>query len=90
MLFVAQRLFIPAGERPPPFAVEEDLAKVEQWVKDTPLACMGASAAMDCVEVLFGEENTTLIEIRIDECHPCLGTGFTVRMTLPLQTVSDC
>lgn len=85
MLFVAQRLFIPAGEKPSTFAVEEELVKVEHWVKNSPLACMGASSDVVCVEVLFGEENTTLIEIRIDERHPWLGSGLTIRTTLPPQ-----
>lgn len=85
MLFVAQKLFLPAGEQPSAFAIEEELEKVERWVKNSPLACMGASAETVCVEVPFGEENTTLIAIRTDEPHPWLGAGLTIRTTLPPQ-----
>lgn len=62
MLYVIHSLILPAGDKPPALAIEEELAKVERRVKNTPLDCMGISVEPVCVAVPFGEENTTLIE----------------------------
>jgi hypothetical protein len=84
MLAAVNDLFGPTGRQPSPYSNPDEMRAVNELCRDTPHASLEAHADGVCVEVAFGEELTTLIELRADVGHPWLGTGLAIRTTIPV------
>ena len=89
MLGVVGDLFVPAGLEASRFADAREMRLAEDMVRGTPFASVGSSADGLCVEVAFGEHNTTLIQVSSAARHPNLGAGLGVATVLPLDLPED-
>ena len=82
MLNVLEEHYIPPGAEASHFGTEAEMTSVYGMVRDTYDFSAGASADGIAIEVAFGEDETTLIELKTKEPHPLVGHGLGVFMTV--------
>lgn len=75
MLNVLHDHYRPAGLEPSRFASMEEIRTIEEEVRGGPFFSAGGDAGGIAIEVPFGEDETTLIQIVAEEPHPYLGSG---------------
>jgi hypothetical protein len=84
MLGVGEEVFRPAGQEPSTF-VEDDFQQVYSTVFGTHFFSAGAGADGIAIEVPFGTDDTTLIQLTNNATHPALGAGLlcTLKVRIP-------
>ncbi len=85
MLNVLNESYQPRGREPNLFASDNEMLQVYELVQGTYDFSAGGNAAGIAIEVAFGENETTLIQLRTDHPHPELGHGLGVFLTLPAR-----
>jgi hypothetical protein len=89
MLNVVRDVFAPAGQEASRFEDAAEMERAAALLNETPFASLGTTAKGLCIEVPFGERNTTLIEIASDALHPSIGSGLAVATLLPYDHSED-
>lgn len=82
MLTVVERHYAPLGAEPNRFAVESEFKAIEAAFENSLAFSMGGDANGISLEVAFGEDDTTLIELSTTVDHPALGAGLGVFTTV--------
>jgi len=85
MLNVVVAFYRPAGALPSFFADSAAIEQVHQLVRKTHFFSAGGSAGGIAIEVAFGNDDTTLIELQTEASHPHLGNGLGVFLKLRLN-----
>lgn len=82
MLNVVRDVFQPVGLETSRFVSEQEFDAVEAWVRGTQCFTMGASERGLAIEVPFGSDDTSLIQLQADQIHPTLGSGLLVTLQI--------
>jgi len=85
LLNVIAAFYRPAGALPSSFADSAAIEQVHQLVRNTHFFSAGGSAGGIAIEVAFGNDDTTLIELQTEASHTHLGTGLGVFLKLRLN-----
>ncbi len=85
MLNVLSELYQPRGREPNRFSSDDEMRQVHELVQETYDFSAGGNARGIAIEVAFGENETTLIQLMTDHPHPDLGQGLGVFLTLPAR-----
>jgi hypothetical protein len=85
MLNAVGRLYVPAGHEPSRFANEAAMKAIEDLAPESGSFSAGSTAEGLAIEVAFGPDETTLIELKTNEPHPQIGQGIGVFMTVRLS-----
>lgn len=85
MLNVITGVYQVRGCEPNLFANPDEIRAVHDLVRNTYDFSAGGDAGGIAIEVAFGEDQTTLIQLMTNQPHPELGQGLGVFLTLPLQ-----
>jgi hypothetical protein len=90
MLAVGEKVFRPAGQELSAF-VEDDFQQVHSTVFGTHFFSAGAAADGIAIEVPFGTDDTTLIQLTNNATHPAVGTGLlcTLKVRIPPDVESS-
>jgi hypothetical protein len=85
LLWVGRNVYMPLGEEPSRFAVEQDFEDILDMLVGTPFYSVGSSAEGVAIEVPVGTGDTALIHLQTDPAHPHLGNGLltTLKLRIP-------
>lgn len=91
MLGVLERHFAPLSEGASSFAVEAEIEAIHTEFRDSPVFTEGGSSTGIALEVAFGEDETTLVQLVTSEKHPIVGAGLGVFTTVRwIGTPEEC
>jgi hypothetical protein len=82
MMAAVRDVFLPAGSKPSAFADPREMAAVASLCDESPFATMGSGIDGVCIEVPFGESDSTLITLKPQALHRWLGSGLLVTTSL--------